>query len=54
MAGITNVSIEIFIEQENDDLKINFVGVFSSNSVTPYINFCGLAEKRGGSYLFLS
>lgn len=54
MAGITNVSIEKFIEKENDDLKRNFVGVFSSNSVTPCINFCGLAKKRGGSYLFLS
>ena len=32
MAGISNVTIEKFInEREDDDLKKNFVGVFSSN-----------------------
>ena len=45
MAGITNVTIEKFIEKQNDDFKRNFVGLFSSNSVTPFINFCGLVKK---------
>ena len=32
MAGISNVTIEKLInEREDDDLKKNFVGVFSSN-----------------------
>ena len=32
MAGISNVTIEKFInEREDHDLKKNFVGVFSSN-----------------------
>ena len=46
MTSITNVTIEKFIEEENDDLKRNFVSVFSSNSVTPSINFYRLAKKK--------
>ena len=50
MAGITNVRIEKFIEEENDDLKRNFIGVSSSNSVTHFINVYRLAKKKGGTY----
>ena len=30
MAGISNVTIEEFVEEENDDFKRNFDSVFSS------------------------
>ena len=35
MAGISNVTIEEFIEEENDDFQRNFVGVFSCDTTTP-------------------
>ena len=36
--GITNTEIEkSFINETNDDLKINFIGVSSSDSITKYI-----------------
>ena len=44
--------MEKFIEEENDDLKRKFVGVFLSNSVTPVMNFYGLVKKKGGTYPF--
>ena len=53
MVGITNVTIEKFIEEENDDLQKYFIGVFSSNSITRYVNFFRLAKKRDGSYSFV-
>ena len=38
--GITNIGIEKFFDNEmNDDLKRNFIGVYSLNSITKYINF---------------
>ena len=52
MARITNVTIEKFIEEENNDLIKNFVGVFLSNSVTPFISFYGLVKEKGSTYLF--
>ena len=39
MAGISNVTIEEFIEKENDDFKRNFVSVFSSDRTTTFLNF---------------
>ena len=52
MAGTTNVTIEKIIEEENDDLKRNFVGVFSSNSVTPFINLYGPVKKKSSTHPF--
>ena len=51
MTGITNVSTKKFIEEENDDVK-KIVGVFWSNSVTPFINFYGLVRKKSSTNLF--
>ena len=39
MAGTSNVVIEKFFENENEDIKKNFIGVYSSNSITRYINY---------------
>ena len=39
MAGISNETIVNFFENETDNLKNNFVGVFPSNYVTKFISF---------------
>ena len=38
--GISNLEIENFFEnEENQDLKNNYMGVYSIDSITRYINF---------------
>ena len=45
--GISNVDIENFFENEkNDDLKKNFMGVYSSNSITKYIYFYEIIKEK--------
>ena len=46
MAGISNVTIEEFIEEDNDEFQRNFVGVFSSDRTTPFLNFSKLMKKK--------
>ena len=48
MAGISNVTIEEFIEEDNDEFQRNFVGVFSSDRTTPFLNFSKLMKRKGG------
>ena len=52
--GITNTQIQNFFEnEENEDLKNNFVGVFSMDYVTKYIKFHELIkERRESKYPF--
>ena len=45
MAGISNVTIEEFIEEDVGFPK-NFVGVFSSNRMTPFLNFLKNDKKK--------
>ena len=52
MAGISNVTIEEFIEEENDDFQRNFFAVFSSVRTTPFLNFLKMMKKKGGHYPF--
>ena len=52
MAGISNVTIEKFIEEENDDFKKTFVGVILSNSTTPFIYFLKMIKQKGSYYPF--
>ena len=52
MTAIADVTIEKLIAEKNDYLKRNFVRVFSSNSVTPFINFYRLAKKKDSTYPF--
>ena len=38
--GIANLEIDTFFEnEENQDLKNNYMGVYSIDSITKYINF---------------
>ena len=52
--GITNSQIEIFFPKvENEDLKKNFIGVFSTDYITRFIKFHELIkEKKKGKYPF--
>ena len=51
--GITNTEIEkIFDNETNDDLKRKFMGVYSSGSITKYINFYGIIKERRAKYPF--
>ena len=51
--GITNIDIEKFFENEtNDDLKKNFMGVYSSDSITKYINFYEIINEKRAKYPF--
>ena len=48
MAGISNVTIEEFIEKDNDEFQRNFVGVFSSDRATHFLNFLKLMKRKCG------
>ena len=38
--GISNTEIKVFFEKErNEDIRKNFMGVYSMDNVTKYINF---------------
>ena len=47
MAGISNIDIEKYFKNDpNNDLKQNFTGLYSSNSITRYINFYKIVKER--------
>ena len=54
MAGISNdITIEKLInEDDDDDLKANFVGVFSSDKTFKFINFHALIKQKKGALSF--
>ena len=48
---LTNLEINQFIEnEENQDIKNNYMGVYSMDSITIYINFYEIIKKRNGKY----
>ena len=52
MSGISNLTIEKYINKENDDLKNNLVGGFPSNFITRFIAFHQLITEKRRSYPF--
>ena len=45
--GITNIEIEKFVDDEtNEDLKRNFMGVYSSDSITKSIKFYDIMKEK--------
>ena len=51
--GITNIEIQKFFKNEmNDDLKRTFMGVYSSDSITKYINFYNMIKEKTVVYPF--
>ena len=54
MSGISNDAVIDFIEnQEDEDLKENFVGVFPSNYITKSISFHEMAKEKTKKYPFI-
>ena len=51
--GTSNLEIEKFFEnEENQDLKNNYMGVYLIDSITRYINFYEIIKKRNEKYPF--
>ena len=51
--GISILEIKKFFEnEENQDLKNNYMGVYSIDSITRYINVYKIIKKRNGKYPF--
>ena len=51
--GITNLEINKFFEnEEKQDIKNNYMGVYSMDSITRYITFYEIIKKRNGKYPF--
>ena len=51
--GISNFEINNFFEnEENQDLKSNYVAVYSIDSITRYINSYEIIKKRNENYPF--
>ena len=54
MAGISNHTIVDFIEKKtSNDVKKNFVGIFSSNYVKRFITFHSMMTETGARYPFI-
>ena len=51
--GITNLEFNNFFEnEEKQDIKNNYMGVYSMDSITRYINFYKIIKKRNEKYPF--
>ena len=53
MVSISNVGIENFFENQDEDIKRNFMGVYSSNSITKFINYSKIMKGKDSVYLFV-
>ena len=52
MAGISNITMEKIFENKNDDLKKDFIGICSSNSITRFINYYKIINEKDCCYPF--
>ena len=51
--GISNFQIDKFFKEENnEDLKKNYMGTFSIDSVTRYKDFYSIIKNRNAKYPF--
>ena len=49
--GISNLEINKFFEnEENQDFKNKYMGVYSIDSITRHINFYEIIKKRNGKF----
>ena len=53
MTGISNFKIEEVVNEIDDDLKANFVGVFPSNQTFRFLNFIQLVKEKSAPYPFM-
>ena len=52
MARISNVAMEKCFGNENEEIKKTFIGVYSSNSITRYINYYKIIREKRCCYPF--
>ena len=52
MAGISNITIEKILENENDDLKKSFISIYSSNLIIRFINYYKIIKEKDCCYPF--
>ena len=51
--GLSNFQIDgFFKDEENEDLKNHYMGTYSIDSITKYINFYEIIKKRNAKYPF--
>ena len=51
--GLSNFQIDDFYkDEENDDLKNSYMGTYSIDSISKYINFYEIIKKRNTKYPF--
>ena len=52
--GLRNFQIDEFFKDEgNGDFKKNYMGTYSIDSITNYINFYEIIKRRNAKYLFV-
>ena len=51
--GVKNFQIDKFFQnEENEEIKKNYIGVYSMDSITRYINFYEIIKRKNGKYSF--
>ena len=51
--GLTNFQIDKFFQnEENEEIKKNYVGAYSMDSLTSYINFSEIIKRKNSKYPF--
>ena len=51
--GLSNYQVDDFFkEEENEDFKKNYMGTYSIDSITRYINFYEIIKRRNAKYPF--
>ena len=50
--GISNFQIDKFFKDENEELQKHYIGTYSIDSITKYINFYDIMKKRNAKYPF--
>ena len=51
--GLSNFRIgDFFSDEQNEDLKNNYMGTYSMNSISKYINFYEIIKRRNRKYPF--
>ena len=51
--GSTNFQIDKFFQnEENEEIKKNYVGAYSMDSLTSYINFSEIIKRKNSKYPF--
>ena len=53
MSRISNFTIEKIINEIDDDLKTNFVGVFPSSHTFHFLRFANLVKEKKAPYPFM-